>query len=118
MEYRCEEDGARENISLTPTYFCELLPKSCIWNSLICGLEWLCGFEWLYPTCLVNSIIMFVFKVSSIVVEVIRTILFFCQDILHKNKTRKYLNTPRKHNKAHKLGDICSAKIADKKNNQ
>ena len=52
---------------------------------------------------------------SSIVVEVIRTVLFFYQDILHKNKTHKYLNTPKKHNKAHKLGDICPDKIADKK---
>ena len=52
---------------------------------------------------------------SSIVVEVIRTVLFFHQDILHKNKTPKYLNTPKKHNKAHKLGDICPDKIADKK---
>ena len=51
---------------------------------------------------------------SSIVVEVIRTVLFFYQDILHKNKTHKYLNTPKKHNKVHKLGDICPDKIADK----
>ena len=54
---------------------------------------------------------------SSIVVEIIRTVIFFYQDILHKNKTPKYLNTPKKHNKAHKLGDICPDKIADKKNN-
>ena len=40
---------------------------------------------------------------------------FFYQDNLHKNKTHKYLNTPKKHNKAHKLGDICRDKIADKK---
>ena len=52
---------------------------------------------------------------SSIVVEVIRTVLFFYQDVLHKNKTHKYLNTPKKHNKVHKLGDICRDKIADKK---
>ena len=52
---------------------------------------------------------------NSIVVEVIRTVLFFYQDILHKNKTRKYLNTPKKHNKAHKLGDLCPDEIADKK---
>ena len=58
------------------------------------------------------------FLKSSIVVKVIRTASFFYQDILHKNKTRKYLNTPKKHNKAHKLGDICPDKIADKKNNQ
>ena len=56
--------------------------------------------------------------VSSIVVEVIRTVLFLYQDILHKNKTHKYLNMPKKHNKAHKLGVICPDKIADKKNNQ
>ena len=54
---------------------------------------------------------------SSIVVEFIRTFLFFYQDILHKNKTHKYLNTPKKHNKAHKLGDLCPDKIANKKNN-
>ena len=54
-------------------------------------------------------------KVSSIVVEIIRTVLFFYRDILHKNKTHKYLNTPKKHNKAHKLGVICTDKIADKK---
>ena len=52
---------------------------------------------------------------SSIVVEVIRTVLFFHQDILHKNKTHKYLNTSKKNNKAHKLDDICPDKIADKK---
>ena len=57
-------------------------------------------------------------KLSSIVVQVIRTVLFFYQDILHKNKTRRYLNTPKEHNKAHKLGDICPEKIAHKKNNQ
>ena len=55
---------------------------------------------------------------SSIVVEVIRTVLFFYQDFLRKNKTPKYLNTPKKHNKAHKLGVICPDKIVDKKNNQ
>ena len=59
-----------------------------------------------------------VYVESSIVLEVIKTVLFFYQDILHKNKTHKYLNTPKKHNKAHKLGDICPDKIADKKNNQ
>ena len=58
------------------------------------------------------------YHISSIVVEVIRTVLFFYRDTLHKNKTHKYLNTPKKHNKAHKLGDICPDKIADKKNNQ
>ena len=57
-------------------------------------------------------------NISSMVVEVIRTVLFFYQEILHKNKTPKYLNTPKKHNKARKLGDICPDKIADKKNNQ
>ena len=57
-------------------------------------------------------------KNSSIVVEVIRIVLFFHQDILHKNKTLKYLSTPKKHNKSHKLGVICPDKIADKKNNQ
>ena len=56
-------------------------------------------------------------QLSSIVLEGIRT-GFFCQDILHKNKTPKYLNTPKKHNKAHSLGKKCVHKIADKKNNQ
>ena len=59
-----------------------------------------------------------IIKISSIVVEVIRTVLSFYQDILHKNKTPKYLNTPKKHNKAHKLGVICPDKIAHKKSNQ
>ena len=53
---------------------------------------------------------------SSIVVDIFRTVLFFYQDILHKYKRHKYLNTPKKHNKTHKLGDICPDKIGDKKN--
>ena len=53
--------------------------------------------------------------ISSIVVEGIRTVLFFYQDILHKNKTPKYLNTPKTHNQAHSLGKKCLDKIADKK---
>ena len=53
--------------------------------------------------------------ISSIVVEGIRTVLFFYQDILHKNKTPKYLNTPKMHNQAHSLGKKCLDKIADKK---
>ena len=40
---------------------------------------------------------------------------FFYQEILRKNKTPKYLNAPKKHNKAHKLGVIYPHKIADKK---
>ena len=52
---------------------------------------------------------------SSIVLQVIGTVLFFYQDILHKNKTHKYLNRPKKHNKAHSLGKKCPDKIADKK---
>ena len=52
---------------------------------------------------------------SSIVVEGIGTVLFFYQDILHKNKTPKYLNTPKTHNKAHSLDKKCPDKIADKK---
>ena len=56
---------------------------------------------------------------SSIVFEGIGTVLFFFyQDILHKNKTPKYLNTPKTHNKAHSLGKKCPDRIADKKNNQ
>ena len=53
---------------------------------------------------------------SSIVVEVIGTVLLFYQDILCKNKTPKYLNTPKMHNKAHSLGKKCPDKIAEKKN--
>ena len=52
---------------------------------------------------------------SSIVVEGIATVLFFYQNILHKNKTAKYLNTRKRHNKAHSLGKKCLHKIADKK---
>ena len=37
---------------------------------------------------------------------------------LHKNKTHKYLNTPKKRNKSHSLGKKCLDKIANKKNNQ
>ena len=55
---------------------------------------------------------------SSIVVEDIRAVLFFYQDVLHKNKTPKYLNTPKTHNQAHSLGKKCPDKIDDKKNNQ
>ena len=53
---------------------------------------------------------------SSIVIEVIRTVylfIFFYQDILHKKNTQalfKYLNTPKKHNKAYKqLSFRCKA---------
>ena len=55
---------------------------------------------------------------SSIVLEGIRTVLFFYEDILHKNKTPKYLNTLKTHNKEHSLGKKCPDKIADKKDNQ
>ena len=58
------------------------------------------------------------FCFSSIVLEVMRTVLFFYQDILHKNKTPKYLNMPKYHNEAHSLGKKCLHEIADKKNNQ
>ena len=60
----------------------------------------------------------FVVTASSIVDEGIRTVLFFYQDILYKNKTPKYLNMPKTHNKAHSLCKKCLNKIADKKNNQ
>ena len=50
---------------------------------------------------------------SSIVIEVIETVVFLKKRFLHKNKTHKYLNTPKKHNKSHSLG-----KTANKKNNQ
>ena len=46
-------------------------------------------------------------SVSSIVIEVTETALFvFKKRFLHKNKTHKYLNTPKKHNKAHSLAKI------------
>ena len=53
---------------------------------------------------------------SSIVLEGIRTVFFSYQDILHKYKTQKYLNTPKTHNKAHSLGKKCRDNPADKKN--
>ena len=40
---------------------------------------------------------------------------FSYQDILNKYKTRKYLNTPKTHNKAQSLGKKCPDKISDKK---
>ena len=55
---------------------------------------------------------------SSIVIEVIETVVFLKKRFLHKNKTHKYLNTPKKHNKSHSLGKKCLDKIANKKNNQ
>ena len=55
---------------------------------------------------------------SSIVLEGIRTVFFSYQDILHKYKTHKYLNTPKTHNKAHSLGKKYPDNPADKKNNQ
>ena len=59
-------------------------------------------------------------KNNTVVVQYLRVSGQFCfyQDILHKNKTSKYLNTPKTHNKAHSLGKMCPDKIADKKNNQ
>ena len=57
-------------------------------------------------------------KNNTVVVQYLRLsrqFSFFYQDILHKNKTHKYLNTPKKHNKAHSLGKKCPDKIADKK---
>ena len=55
-------------------------------------------------------------KNNTVVVQQLRVSgqFFFYQDILHKNKTPKYLNTPKKHNKAHKLGDICPDKMTKK----
>ena len=47
-----------------------------------------------------------------------RQFFFFKKRFLHKNKIRKYLNTPKKHNKSHSLGKNCLDKIANKKNNQ
>ena len=59
-------------------------------------------------------------KSNTVVLQQLRVQgqFFFYQDILHKNKTHKYLKTPKKHNKSHKLGKKCPDKIADKKNNQ
>ena len=57
-------------------------------------------------------------KNNTVVVQQLRVqgqFFFFYQDILHKNKTPKYLNTPKTHNKAHSLGKKCPNKIADKK---
>ena len=63
--------------------------------------------------------IIFYFFFSSIVIDVIETVLFFKKKrFLHKNKTHKYLNTPKKHNKGHSLSKKCLDKIANKKNNQ
>ena len=58
-------------------------------------------------------------KNNTVVVQYLRVSgQFFYQYILHKNKTPKYLNTPKKRNKAHSLGKKCLDKIADKKKNQ
>ena len=51
-------------------------------------------------------------KNSSIVIE---TVHFLKKRFLHKNKTQKHLNTPKKHNKSHSLGKKCLGKIANKK---
>ena len=79
----------------------------------------MCGYTyclWRIAIVLLNpySDLSFMNCVSGIVVEVIKTVLFFYQDILHKNKTHKYLNTPKKRNKAHKLGDICPDEMTKK----
>ena len=55
---------------------------------------------------------------SSIAVEVIETVLFLKKRFLHKYKTHKYLNTPKKYNKSHSLGKKCLDKTANQKNNQ
>ena len=54
-------------------------------------------------------------SISSIVLEGIGTVLFFYQDMLHKNKTPKYLDTSKTHNKAHSLGKKRLNKITEKK---
>ena len=48
------------------------------------------------------------------VIEVIGTVFFSKKGSLHKNKTHKYLNPPKKHNKAHSLAKKCLDKIAKK----
>ena len=56
---------------------------------------------------------------NSLVVQQLRLsaqFFLFYHDILHKNKTHKYLNTPKTHNKAQNLRDICPDNIAEKKN--
>ena len=55
---------------------------------------------------------------NTVVVQYLRVsgqFFFSYQDILHKNKTLKYLNTPKTHNKAHSLGKKCPDNPADKK---
>ena len=52
------------------------------------------------------------------VVEGIETVLFLKKRFLYKNKTHKYLNTPKKHHKAHSLPKKCLDKIANIRNNQ
>ena len=68
-------------------------------------------------TTLIETVIMKNKKyITSIVLEGIRTVLFFYQNIFHKNKTPKYLNTP-KTSITHSLDKKCPDKIADKKDN-
>ena len=54
---------------------------------------------------------------NTVVVQYLRVSgqFFYYQDILHKNKTPKYLNTPKTHNKVHSLGKKCLHNPADKK---
>ena len=68
---------------------------------------------WVSEQTKATNVVLSCFDVtaSSIVDEGIRTVLFFYQDILYKNKTPKYLNTPKTHNKAHSLGKKYPDKI-------
>ena len=55
---------------------------------------------------------------NTVVVQYLRVsgqFFFSYQDILHKYKTHKYLNTLKKYNKAHSLGKKCPDNTADKK---
>ena len=54
---------------------------------------------------------------NTVVVQYLRVSgqFFYYQDILHKNKTPKQLNTPKTHNKVHSLGKKCLHNPADKK---
>ena len=62
---------------------------------------------------IIKIILYFLF--SSMVIEVIGTVFYFKKKrFLHKNKTHKYLNTPKKHNKAQSLDKKCLDKIAKK----
>ena len=57
---------------------------------------------------------------DTVVVQYLRVQgqFFFFIKIFYTKIKHTSISTPKKHNKALKLGDICPDKIADKKNNQ